>query len=135
MNLTTDTVDTVCIIDDDKIHHFMIGKSLQIQGLSKNLICFHDANLALDFFTENINDHALLPDVIFVDLNMPVINGWQFLEQFELLKTQIKKDIKVFVVSSSIDESEINRATAIDFVNGYLEKPVKPEAIRQAFCN
>ncbi|HEY0056687.1 MAG TPA: response regulator [Pedobacter sp.] len=135
MNLTTDTVNTVCIIDDDQIHHFMIGKSLQIQGLSKNLISFHDANVALNFFKENIDNCTLLPDVIFVDLNMPVINGWQFLEQFQSIKTQIKKDIRVFVVSSSIDESEMNRAISINFVNGYLEKPVRPEAIRQAFCN
>lgn len=128
-------METVCIIDDDKIHHFTIEKTIKLQGLSKHLLSFHDGLEAIAFFNENLDNAAILPDVIFLDLNMPVINGWQFLQQYAAFKAKIAKKIRIYVVSSSINESEISRAIAIDEVSGYLEKPLRPEEIRQVFLN
>ena len=135
MNNNIDRTGNVCIIDDDKIHHFTIVKTMQLQGLSKNLLSFHDGSEAITFFNQNLDNASILPDVIFLDLNMPVVNGWQFLQQYALFKSRIKKDIKIYVVSSSINKSEISRAVAIEEVSGYLEKPLRPEEIRQVFLS
>ncbi|MBC8052813.1 MAG: response regulator [Sphingobacteriaceae bacterium] len=128
-------MDNVCIIDDDKIHHFTIEKTIQLQGLSKNLRSFHDGHDAIAFFNQNLDNVNVLPDVIFLDLNMPIVNGWQFLKHYALLKSQIQKQIKIYIVSSSINESEITKATSIEEVSGYLEKPLRPEEIRKVFLN
>lgn len=128
-------IENVCIIDDDKIHHFAMLKTMQLQGLSKNLVFFHNGGEALTFLNQNLDNAAVLPDVIFLDLNMPVVNGWQFLQQFALVKPQIKKEIKIYVVSSSINQSEISRAISIEEVSGYIEKPLRPEAIRRVFTH
>ncbi len=128
-------METVCIIDDDKIHHFTIEKTIQLQGLSKHIISFDNGYDALSFFHENLECPEILPDIIFLDLNMPVINGWQFLQQFAVLKSHIQKKIKIYIVSSSVIESEINRAIALEDVTGYIEKPFKPSALSGIFTD
>lgn len=135
MNKQVNNMQTVCIIDDDQIHHYTIVKAMELQGFSKNLMSFHNGQEAITFFNQNLADTSVLPDVIFLDLNMPVVNGWQFLQQYALLKSQIQKEIKIYVVSSSINPIEISRAIAIEEVSGYLEKPLRPEEIRQVFSN
>ncbi|MBC7916149.1 MAG: response regulator [Pyrinomonadaceae bacterium] len=122
---------TICVIDDDKIQHFTIEKSIQMQGLTRNMICFENGEEAMTFFSTNTANASLLPDIIFLDINMPVVNGWQFLKQYELIKDQIKKEIKIYVVSSSINDSEIDQANSNIHVSGFLSKPLKPEKLRE----
>ena len=131
MNYTQESQQTVCIIDDDKIQHFTIEKSMQQQGILKKMLSFLDGEEAMTFFSNNLTNSALLPDIIFLDLNMPVVNGWQFLQQYEVIKEQIPKKIKIYVVSSSINDSEINQATSNINVEGFLSKPLKPEALKE----
>ena len=129
--ITKKQMDRVCIIDDDKIHHFAMERTFQLQGFSGDLLRFHDGHEALAFFNQNIHNSSILPDVIFLDLNMPIINGWQFLQHYAQLKSQIQKKIEIYVVSSSINDAEIRQAKAIEEVSGYIEKPLRPEEIRR----
>lgn len=124
-------METICIIDDDEIHHFTIEKVIQLQGFTKNMLSFHDGYDAIAFFHQNLARPEVLPDIIFLDLNMPVVNGWQFLQQYALIKSQIRKKIKIYVVSSSINQIEICRVVAIEGVSGYLQKPLKPAQIQK----
>jgi CheY-like chemotaxis protein len=124
---------TVCIIDDDKIHHFTIRRTIELQGIKKEMLFFNDGVEAIEFFNDNLSNSSALPDIIFLDLNMPVINGWQFLQRYAMVKDRIQKEIKIYVVSSSVNPLEISRATAMEDVSGYFEKPITPEAIRQVF--
>lgn len=66
-----------------------------------------------------------IPQIIFLDLNMPVMDGWEFLNEFSKIKNQIRKKIDLYVVSSSIDSRDIERAKSIDIVSDYLTKPIK----------
>lgn len=124
-------METICIIDDDKIHHFTIEKVIQLQGFTNNMLSFHDGYDAISFFHQNLARPEVLPDIIFLDLNMPVVSGWQFLQQYALIKSQIRKKIKIYVVSSSINQIEIRRVTAIEGVSGYMQKPLKPTQIQK----
>jgi len=128
-------METVLIIDDDQIHHFTIEKTIQLHGFSKHIISFHNGYDALSFLHENLDCPEILPDIIFLDLNMPVINGWQFLQQFAVIKSKIQKKIKIYVVSSSVIESEVKKAIAIKEVSGYIEKPFKPSALIGVFSD
>ena len=79
----------------------------------------------MNFFTENKDESNLLPDVIFLDINMPVMNGWQFLEQFKEVQPSFNKEIVIYSVSSSFDDRDINRSKEYTEVTDYIIKPVR----------
>ena len=128
-------METVLIIDDDQIQHFTIERTIQRHGFSKHVISFHNGYDALNFLHENLDCPEILPDIIFLDLNMPVISGWQFLQQFAVIKSKTKKKIKVYVVSSSIIESDVKRAIANKEVSGFIEKPFRLSALIGVFSD
>lgn len=132
MDISKEDGQTIWMIDDDKIQHFCFERSLQIRGLSGHMMSFFNGQEAMNFFSEHLEDFSLLPDVIFLDLNMPYVDGWQFLEQYAQMKNGVKKQTKIFVLSSSINNAEINRATSIPEVSGYFSKPLKPNDILEA---
>jgi CheY-like chemotaxis protein len=116
---------TIAIIDDDIIFHFIFSKLMEnLQGVNEVLI-FSDGKEAIDFINSNINNLDKLPDIIFLDINMPVMNGWQFLDRYKLL--EMKKKIMIYIVSSSNNPDDIIDAKAILEVSDYLVKPIKGE--------
>jgi CheY-like chemotaxis protein len=116
---------TIAIIDDDIIFHFIFSKLMEnLQGVNEVLI-FSDGKEAIDFINSNINNLDKLPDIIFLDINMQVMNGWQFLDRYKLL--EMKKKIMTYIVSSSNNPDDIIDAKAILEVSDYLVKPIKGE--------
>jgi CheY-like chemotaxis protein len=114
---------TACIIDDDSIFTYGFNKLIQRNGLFGRILQFTNGLQAIDFLSsrENISQ---LPDVIFVDINMPVMNGWEFLQHFEEIKSQISKNITLYMMSSSVDSKDINRAKSNPILADYLVKPI-----------
>ena len=116
---------SVCLIDDDKIYQFTARKMLEATGMAKQIQSCYDGSEALSFFSgENSKDAANLPDVIFLDINMPIMNGWEFLEEYEKLSNQFPKNMLLYVVSSSVDDAEIRRSKQYGSVTDYMVKPI-----------
>lgn len=116
---------TVCLIDDDKIYQFTAKKMLEATGMAKHIQSFYDGSEALAFFSgENSKEAANLPDVIFLDINMPVMNGWEFLEEYEKLCNSLPKNMRLYVVSSSVDDADIRRSRQFSSVTDYIVKPI-----------
>lgn len=115
----------VCVIDDDDIYQFLLKKELKHTQLVDKVHVFTDGKEAIDYFDENKESTTLLPDVIFLDINMPIMNGWQFLEQFKKIQPKIEKEITIYLVSSSFDDRDINRSKEYTEVTDYIIKPVK----------
>jgi CheY-like chemotaxis protein len=120
----------LCFIDDDEVYHYTVTRSLKSLGLTKKILVFSDGEQAMWFLIDNIANNENLPDVIFLDLNMPVMNGWQFLEEYVKLKPRIGKIITIYVVTSSSDPVDLERAKSIGEISDYIIKPVKPEMIK-----
>lgn len=121
----------VLIIDDDPIHQRIAQIMITKHQLYDEFISYTEAGKALDFLTENYNQEESLPDVILLDLNMPVMDGWDFLEHFEKLKDTLAKGIRIFIVSSSVDEKDISRSQSYSSVKGFISKPLSPDIIRK----
>ncbi len=130
-------VELACIIDDDKIYVNLVKKIIEIKKLSENLLIYKNGKEALDYFKqimETATDEDKLPDIIFLDLNMPVMDGWEFLNEFIKIKNNLHKKITLYVVSSSIDPRDLERAKSINMVTDYLIKPIELKKFEKIFA-
>lgn len=128
-------VELACIIDDDKIYVNLVKKIIEIKKLSENLLIYKNGKEALDYFKENLGNlsEEKLPDIIFLDLNMPVMDGWEFLNEFIKIKNNFNKKITLYVVSSSIDPRDLERAKSFSLVTDYLIKPIELKKFEKIF--
>ncbi len=124
---------TTCIIDDDGIYLMGVQKMLSFYQLCDSLMVFHNGQEALNHLTPALNNPDTLPDVILLDINMPIMDGWQFLEAFTKYKNEWGKNITIYLVSSSINPEDTERARRISGLSGYLVKPVTVAALQQLF--
>ncbi len=118
-----------CIIDDDTVYVSLIKKLIKLKKLSNNILVFKNGKEAIDFF---INTNSL-PDLILLDLNMPIMNGWEFLDAFIPLRKESPKMLNLYVVSSSIDPVDSKKAKSIECVRDYISKPISLESFEQIF--
>lgn len=121
-------IKLACVIDDDPLYNFGIKKLFEFTTFSEDSLFFKNGQEAIDALSAISNEEGY-PNVILLDINMPIMNGWQFLEEYE--KRNLNKDIKIFVVSSSINQEEIDKANAYEFVDGYIFKPLTLEKIKE----
>lgn len=110
-------VPEVLIIDDDPINNLICEKILQIKGISSNSFSFTSASKALEFLAQIKGE---TPAAILLDLNLPEIDGWQFLEKFKLLNIKTP----IFILTSSIDPRDKNRSETYKDVKGFFTKPL-----------
>ncbi|RFS26441.1 response regulator [Chitinophaga silvatica] len=122
-------LNMIFIVDDDPIHQQIAKIMIERQAISTGIRVFSDAQEVLDYLRDKSGDSEALPDLILLDLNMPVMDGWEFLEEYALFCQQLPKQIKIFVLTSSIDEKDRERVAGYSFVTGYLTKPLSKEII------
>ena len=118
------------LIDDDKLSIRLMSMLISKKKFCEEIVSFCNAELALETLKINCNTPQTLPDVILLDLNMPILDGWQFLDEFSLLP--LAKDISVFIVTSSIDPSDIEMAKNYKMVKSYIMKPITAQKLEEA---
>ena len=110
------------IIDDDKLTVKLMSILISKSKFCEEIHSFNNAQFAIEKLKENWNDSEILPDAILLDLNMPVMDGWQFLDEF--IHLPIKKEISIFIMTSSIDPADIEMAKKYDVIKDYIMKPI-----------
>ncbi|AOZ98155.1 MULTISPECIES: response regulator [Flavobacterium] len=121
---------TTYLIDDDKLSIKLMSMLISKNNFCEEIISFYNPQTALNELKNNSNNPAQLPDVILLDLNMPVLDGWQFLDEFE--RITFAKKIIVFIVSSSIDPSDLEMTKNYPIIKDYIIKPLSSEKLKQA---
>ncbi|MRH99313.1 response regulator [Kriegella sp. EG-1] len=118
-----------CIVDDDDIYQFTIKKTIKSLNLAANVLAFYDGEEALNFMIENLNNNKELPDIILLDINMPIMDGFQFMEEYIKIMPKLGKKITIYMVSSSVDPTDIERAKKISEISDYIIKPIEPHQL------
>lgn len=127
-------IELACIVDDDSIYVFGLKKLIEMHDFCDNILVFKNGQEAIKYLTPVITSSESLPDVILLDINMPVMDGWDFLEEFIKLKPMMSKEVTIYMISSSIHSEDIERAKSYSEVSGYVIKPVKLEDIKMVFA-
>jgi len=122
-------IDIACVIDDDPIFVFGIKKVMQLINFCEGIMVFKNGQDALNNLRAIISAKEKLPDVILLDLNMPILDGWQFLDEF--VKIPCEKEILIYVVSSSVDPEDVLRAKSYEGVSDYIVKPISVAKLKE----
>ena len=96
-------------------------------NFSENIIVYTNGQDAIDGLNDMINNGDKMPSVIFLDLNMPIMNGWDFLEDFVQIPHNNREEVLIYIISSSIDPRDLEQIKSYEVVNNYILKPVVRE--------
>jgi CheY-like chemotaxis protein len=123
-----DCFKTCLLIDDNYIDNFVTRKILEVSKFAETIIVARSANEAIN----SLRDGTVKPDVIFLDVRMPLMSGFEFLEAYDKIKID-KQDIKIFMLSSSLDPLDIRRSMDNKYITQFLHKPLTQKAL-EALC-
>ncbi|WP_324028258.1 response regulator [Maribacter sp. BPC-D8] len=127
------TKPNILLVDDDELYLYLMEKT--IHQISKELVVstFTDGEQAVEYIAKCTEEKVELPEVIFLDINMPFLDGWGFLNEFKKLKPKIINNINIYMVSSSMRESDVKRASNFEELTGYVVKPVNKVQLAEIF--
>jgi CheY-like chemotaxis protein len=126
---------TIFLIDDDPVFVYLTKKIICSVNGECEIMEFSDGELAIGRLKQICGDSSSLPDIIFVDLSMPVMDGWEFLDEYARLRPQLNKAIELFIVSSSITPQEVERSKTYPMVSDFLIKPVAKGKIAEILAH
>ncbi len=122
------------LVDDDYIFNFLNTKMLERIGIANKIDSVLNGKQALDLLNTCSLDSIALPDIILLDLNMPIMDGFGFLEAFNNVTLPSKENVRIVIVSSSADPRDILKAKTLG-ASKYLSKPITEESLRTALEN
>ncbi len=122
------SIKKICVIDDDDTYSFLIKAQIRKKFPDMDWLNFEDGNDAIDYLNNNLHIDQI-PDIIFLDINMKLMDGWEFLEEFIELKNTLPKKIRIYVVSSSINPHDVEKAKSYSDVTDYIVKPIPEEQL------
>ena len=125
----------VFVIDDDKVFHFIIKKLFLKNNIDINPSFYLNGLEAIEEIREKISNGVTMPDLILLDINMPIMDGWQFLDEFrKTKKTTTNGQTIIYLVSSSDSVSDLNKAKEYqDQVKDYFFKPMSLDDLKKIF--
>lgn len=120
------------VVDDDPISCFINQRIIELTNITQHVEIVHNGKEAINFIQKSIQqplEYQVLPDLIFLDLNMPVMNGFEFLRVFEDFPTTYREEVKIVILTSSNNISDRTKANSFN-VAQYINKPLTIENIQ-----
>ncbi|RYG22277.1 MAG: response regulator [Chitinophagaceae bacterium] len=117
------------VIDDDDINIFIIKKIVEKTGFDIEMVSRNNGQQAMDYLNETISQNKALPRLVLIDINMPVMNGWEFIEAYDTLS--IEQQVDMYILSSSVYENDIEKTKSYKAVKGFISKPLSMERLTE----
>ena len=136
MNMSPNDSKTISVllVDDDEINNFISIKLIKKALLNTEIMACLNGRFAIEQLTEiQQKDPAGLPDYILLDINMPIMNGWEFLDEYKRLNLDPLGKSKIYIISSSVFSNDINKARSYPLVKDFISKPLNVEKIKELF--
>jgi len=121
------------IVDDDAINNRLCQLCIARHFGDVPIKSYQDPNLALRAIGSGYDENLEKPTVLFLDIQMPQINGWQFLDQFGAFPEAVRRQFKIYILSASTDRANIEAANNHPLVSGFLSKPLTAAAMERVF--
>ena len=125
----------IWVVDDDVIYQTIINKLIKKSGVFSAHSSFMNGKEALNTLNNTIGENDFLPDIILLDINMPVMDGWEFMEEIKMIKSKISKKIIIYIVSSSIAIEDKNKSKTFADIIGYIPKPISVDDLLTIVAN
>jgi CheY-like chemotaxis protein len=121
---------SILLIEDDPITIMVCERIIRMTGFAEQLTSVTNGQEAMDYLQELARtDGNAMPDIIFLDINMPVMDGWEFLEQFHNIQPLFTTQPAVYVLSSTVDPEDYTRAESYGIVKRFVSKPLTREVL------
>lgn len=124
-------LEILCVVDDDKIFTYLLKRIIEKAKIAREIIFFENGRDALDYLANHREDALKLPQLILLDINMPILDGWQFLSEYGKLEPTVPQPISICMMSSSSDLEDYDRAMGSGHVMDYLQKPVQMPSLKE----
>jgi CheY-like chemotaxis protein len=122
--METDSLNFV-IVDDDSINNMVCRAAIKSATGGKVAVCFNNPREGLKYFEhEYLTAHDSHPTVLFLDINMPEMSGWEWLEKYDSFPKNIKEKVIIYILSSSVNPTDIDQAQSSSLVKDYIVKPL-----------
>jgi len=119
------------IIDDDQVYQLVMRRAIEQSGMVKDVLQFYDGEEAINYFKEKHASPEALPELILLDINMPYMDGWQFLDEFIKIPFKGEYQRTIYIISSSSTTEDLNKAKQYSIVSGYHIKPITKDKFEE----
>jgi len=116
---------TCLLIDDNYIDNFVTRRILESSNFAENVVVSQSATEAID----SLRDGKVKPDVIFLDIRMPLMGGFEFLQEYDKIDIDNKSTIKIFMLSSSLDPTDLKKSVNNKYITNFIHKPLTQKAL------
>lgn len=135
MSYDNERIDLVMLVDDNDTDNFISKRIIEITSFAKRVEVKNSGKSALDYLRENEDNPEELPNLIFLDINMPIVDGFVFLYEFEKFSEKIKDKCKVIILSSSDNKRDIDKIVNNNHVIKFITKPLTESALEEVKVN
>lgn len=122
-------LNTIVLIDDDEATNFIHRRIIKLSGCTEKIVVFQDAKKALSYLKTSENGSFPAPDLIFLDINMPGMNGWEFMQVYAELPEEQRGKVVVMMLTTSLNPDDRMKAESIADITGFLSKPLTKEVL------